>query len=62
VPALWEARWISVMLRCLRSAGIVSRKTGMRWETGTGVEPPNAGLNWLSAEIQTFFINLLTYL
>lgn len=30
-------------------AGTVSRNMGMRWDIGTGVEPPNPGLKGLSA-------------
>lgn len=36
---------------------MVSRKVEIRSETGTGVEPPNAGLDWLSAEIWTLVIH-----
>ena len=32
------------MLRCESRWGTVSRKTAIRWLTGTGVEPPKPGL------------------
>lgn len=32
------------MLRCLSKAGMVSKNVDSRSGTGTGVEPPNAGL------------------
>jgi hypothetical protein len=43
VPELWGIE------RCARRAGMVSRKMGIRWGSGTGVEPPKLGLgvvNW----------------
>ena len=46
------------MFRCLSRAGMVSRKVDIRSETGTGVEPPNAGLNQLSAEFWTLLMHL----
>jgi hypothetical protein len=44
VPALWETREMCGMERWVSKAGMVSRKIGMRCETGTGVEAPKPGL------------------
>lgn len=47
MPELWEAMEICFIFRWARRRGTVSRYTGMRWETGTRVEPPKPGLEGL---------------
>jgi hypothetical protein len=49
MPALWETREIVRMLRWVRRAGMISRKVGIRWERGTGVEAPKPGLGRVSS-------------
>jgi hypothetical protein len=44
VPAEWLAMEMRLMCKWERSRGTVSKKTGMRWWIGTGVEPPKPGL------------------
>jgi hypothetical protein len=44
VPELWETMLMCLILKWERSAGMVSRKIGMRCDIGTGLEPPKPGL------------------